>query len=102
MQLMCFLYLQQDSWTAPGPECQTSFLKDKDEGCEATKVWRMMMVLECMTQVGGVGRVSARGFNKEDQEIRGSSQGQDRAPKDEQDYWTSITRRQKCGLTYEA
>lgn len=30
------------------------------------------MVLEHMTQVGGVGRVSPRGFNKEDQEIRGT------------------------------
>lgn len=67
---VCFLHLQQDSCSAPGPEWWDSFHKGRDKGCEATKVCKMMLVLEYVTQVGEFGRVSPRGFNKEDQEIR--------------------------------
>lgn len=47
-----FLHLQQDSCSAPGPEWWDSFHKGRDKGCEATKVWKTMLVQEYVTQVG--------------------------------------------------
>lgn len=50
-QQMCFLHLQQDSCSAPGPNLEDSFHKERDEGCNATKRWKMMLVLEYVTWV---------------------------------------------------
>lgn len=69
-QQMCFLHLQQDSCSAPGPDWQDSIHKGRDEGCKGDQSWENDVGCRICDAGVGTGRVSPEGFNKEDQEIR--------------------------------